>query len=227
MAQTVTPYYHILLDVLNMPVLIVGGGPVAVRKAEGLLECGACVTVVSPQFDPALTKLCAQLRSRKRGKRSMAPTLQLKKRKYRASDVKGPWLVYAATDNSELNKRICDAAHASCTLANCAEPGDAGIFGVPATVRRGVFSIAISTGGASAALSAYWRKRLEKLIGDEWGELAALLLKKREEIKARVIDPAARRKLLTLLGQGHWAAKLKKFGVAEVKRRMDVLIENA
>lgn len=224
MAQDAIPYYPILLDVACMPVLVVGAGSVALRKVGTLLECGAHVTVVSPHFDPILTKLHAKFRSRKSGKRRLGAMLELKRRKFRPSDVKGPWLVYAATDDPELNEWICNAAHGSSAWANCATPPEAGIFAVPATVRRGVFSIAISTGGASAALSAYWRKRLEKLVGDEWGELAALLLRKRDEVKARVNDPDARRTLLTRLGKGHWAAKIRKFGVAEVARRMNVLI---
>ncbi len=49
--------YPVVLDVVGRPCLVVGGGPVAVRKAAGLVECGAEVTVVAPEIDPAIGAL--------------------------------------------------------------------------------------------------------------------------------------------------------------------------
>ncbi|MEI6234600.1 MAG: bifunctional precorrin-2 dehydrogenase/sirohydrochlorin ferrochelatase [Planctomycetota bacterium] len=212
------PLYPIFLDIRSMPVLVVGGGAVAARKVADLVESGARVVVVSPAFDPGILELEANVGAH-------GGTLKLSKRLYRPGDLKGRKLVFAATDNVALNQSICKAAHALGSLANCAAPPEAGSFALPGMVRRGAFCLAVSTGGASAALSAHWRKRLDAIAGPEWGELVALLEKKRLEVKARVSDPALRRTVLSSLGRAHWAVKVKKLGVADVERRMDDVID--
>lgn len=219
MSKHAVPLYPIFLDIRGMPVLVVGGGAVAARKTADLLEAGARVTVVSPAFEDSFSEMKDRTAAAGDG-----ASLALKKRKYQSGDLNGRRLVFAATDNVELNQSICNAAHELGALANSAAPPDAGIFTVPATVRRGAFCLAISTGGASAALSAHWRKRLEKIAGPEWGELVELLEKKRLEIKNRVDDPGLRRAILSALGKARWAAKLKTSGVAEVERQMDAAI---
>ena len=214
MPQPATPPYPIFLDIRGLPVLVVGGGAVAARKVADLVDCGAHVVVVAPHVDAALLALGA----------ANARSLRVFKRTFRKSDLKGRRLVFAATDNVALNRDICDAAQAAGALTNCAAPPDAGIFSVPAHVRRGAFCLAVSTGGASAALASHWRKRLEKMAGPEWGLLVELLDQKRSDAKARVSDPEARRALLSALGQPQWAVKIKKLGVAEVARLMDAAI---
>jgi siroheme synthase-like protein len=218
MAHSAAPLYPIFLDIRGLPVLVVGGGAVAARKVADLVQSGASVVLVSPLIDAAIVALKEQRDATGLG------SLRILKRKYRPADLTGKRLVFAATDNVGLNREICDAAQAAGALANCAAPPEAGIFSVPANVRRGAFCLAVSTGGASAALAVHWRKRLEKIAGPEWGDLVELLDKKRLDAKARVADPAARRVLLSALGQAHWAAKIKKLGVAEVERRMDAAI---
>lgn len=222
MPRSAALLYPIFLDIRDWPVLVVGGGSVAARKVADLVESGASVRVVSPMMDASILALNAELSA---SNSKFAGRLRLMKRKYRGSDLNGMRLVFAATDNGALNQDVCNAAQALGALANCAAPPDAGNFTLPGMVRRGAFCLAVSTGGASAALSAHWRKRLEKIAGAEWGELVALLEKKRLDVKTRIGEPEARRTLLSSLGQAHWAAKVKKFGVDEVERRMNTAID--
>jgi len=211
------PPYPIFLGLSGVPVLVVGGGAVAARKVGDLVASGAQVTLVAPEFDGKLLTL-----ARRRGS-----TVKLIKRAFRMSDVKAQRLVIAATNDAGLNERISAAARKNGLLVNCAAPPEAGNFAVPAAVRRGNFCIAISTSGASAALAAHWRQRLEKIVGVEWGTLARLLVKMRDRAKSRIADPASRRALLRKLGKPHWAAKIKKLGAKEVERRMSALFEAA
>lgn len=206
--------YPAFLDLRGVPVVVVGGGKVAARKVADLLDAGARVNVVSPDFDPDISTLKSQ-------------SLTLVQRFFRPSDLKGQRLVFAATNNPDLNATICATAEKKGVWSNCAAPPEAGSFAVPATVRQGQFCLAISTGGASPALTAHWRKRLEKIVGAEWGELAALLQAMRAEAKAQIADPEKRRALLSELGKPHWARKIKKYGINEVKRQMKAMIAKA
>ena len=211
------PAYGAFLNLHGQPVLIVGGGTVAARKAATLLASGARVTLVAPHFDATLLKL-KKLRAN--------GSLQLLQRPFRVSDLKHQRLVFAATDDPKLNARICRAAEQKNIWSNCAAPPEAGSFSVPATVTRGRFALAVSTQGASPALAAHWRKRLEKLVGPEWGELATLQISLRKLAHERIKNPAKRRKLLLKIGHPKWAAKIKRLGVTAVKREMLALLFN-
>src|SRR5690242_13716537 len=83
-------YYPIFLDLKDRPVLVVGAGKVALRKTRGLLEAGARVTVVAPEHLAEFDKL----------------RVRMVERAFRASDLSGAALVFAATDDRLTNHRI-------------------------------------------------------------------------------------------------------------------------
>ena len=87
-------YYPIYLDIKNRNCLVVGGGAVAARKAETLMECGALVTVVSLKFVESLYELEERFR------------ITLVCRPYESSDLDGQFLVIGATNNEVLNRKI-------------------------------------------------------------------------------------------------------------------------
>jgi len=76
-------HYPVFLDLKDRPVLVVGAGKVALRKTRGLLEAGARITVVAPDCEPEFEEL----------------PVRLVRRRFRASDLAGALLVYAATDD--------------------------------------------------------------------------------------------------------------------------------
>lgn len=205
------PLYGAFLSLRGVPVLVVGGGSVAARKVATLHSCGADVRVVAREFGSQF--------------KAQNSKFKIIRRAFRFSDLKGCRLVFAATDDEKLNARICALAIKRGIWCNCAAPPEAGNFFVPAIVQRGDFAIAVSTGGASAALAAHWRKRLEKLCGEEWGELAALQAKMRELAKAKIKDAKYRRGILIKLGAAHWARKIKTLGMAAVETAMKKLID--
>jgi siroheme synthase-like protein len=141
-------YYPIFLDLKDRPVLVVGAGKVALRKTRGLLEAGARVTVVAPEWEPEFEDL--PVRRVARG--------------FRASDLGGAMLVFAATDDRLVNHRIAVAAKGRGVFANIADSGAEGDFIVPARVQRGSVQIAVSTGGESPRLSAELRRKLEDVL---------------------------------------------------------------
>jgi len=128
---------------------VVGAGRVATRKARSLLAAGASVTVIGPDATSALRRL--------RGVRWL-------RRCYRAGDLSGAKLVVAATDNLDVNRRVCAEAKRRRLLVNCAAPPQAGNFIVPSVIRHRGITIAISTGGVSPSLAKATRKKLERAL---------------------------------------------------------------
>ena len=141
-------YYPIFLDLKDRPVLVVGAGKVALRKTRGLVEAGARVTVVAPEWEPEFEDL---------------PVRRVARR-FRASDLAGAMLVFAATDDRLTNHRIGVAAKGRGIFANIADSALECDFIVPARVERGAVQIAVSTGGQSPRLAAELRRKLEEVL---------------------------------------------------------------
>lgn len=140
-------HYPIFLDLKDRPVLVAGAGKVALRKTRGLLEAGARVTVVAPEWAPEFERL----------------PVRLVRRRVRARDVAGMALVFAATNDRKVNQRIGAAARERGIFANIADRAEECDFVVPARVEREGVQVAISTGGRSPRLAVEWRKKLEGL----------------------------------------------------------------
>jgi len=142
-------HYPIFLDLKERPVLVVGGGRVALRKTKGLVEAGARVTVVSPEFQPEFEQLA----------------VRLVRRKFRARDISGCVLVFAATNDRLANHRIGVVAKGKGVFANIADSPEECDFLVPARVQHGRIQIAVSTGGENPRLAADLRRELERQLG--------------------------------------------------------------
>jgi siroheme synthase-like protein len=141
-------YYPIFLNLRDRPVLVAGAGKVGLRKTRGLLDAGAQVTVVSPVALDEFDSL---------------PVRHLRRR-FRASDLAGISLVFAATNDRTVNHRIALAARQRGILANIADSPEECDFLVPARISHGSVQIAVSTGGSSPRLAAELRRKLEQII---------------------------------------------------------------
>lgn len=152
--------YPLFLDLSNQPVVVIGAGRVATRKVRTLLKANARLTVISPRATEAVRRM------------ARAKRLAWRKRRYRTGDLRGARLVVAATDDLDVNRRVCAEAKRRGLLVNCAAPPDAGNFIVPAVVRRGPLTIAISTGGVSPATAKALRLQLEQYLRDGYAKRA-------------------------------------------------------
>jgi precorrin-2 dehydrogenase / sirohydrochlorin ferrochelatase len=141
-------HYPIFLSLKDRSVLVVGAGKVALRKTRGLLEAGARVTVVAPEWDNEFNEL----------------SVRRIDRRFRASDLSGHVLVFAATDDRLTNHRISIAAKGKGVFANIADSAEECDFVVPARIHRGSVQIAVSTGGENPRLSAELRRKLEEAL---------------------------------------------------------------
>ena len=181
-------FYPAFVDIEDQPCLVVGGGGIAEEKAAALLDCGADVTVISPDLTEALCD------------RADRGEINWIARRYEPGDVRGFRLVISATDSTEANERVYRDAEAEGVMVNVVDVPELCRFIVPSIVRRGDLCIAVSTGGKSPALAKKIRGQLEGSFGTEYAALLDLLGKYRPEMKARYPDEIeTRAKLWTSL----------------------------
>jgi precorrin-2 dehydrogenase/sirohydrochlorin ferrochelatase len=157
------PYPIVLTNLQSTRCVVVGGGQVAERKVESLLECGAQVVVVSPTITERLQGWAAEGR------------LVHTARTFEAGDVDGALLVFAATNRREVNAAVAWAGREARALVNVADDPLAGDFHTAAAVRQGDLLLAVSTGGASPAVAALVRRKLLTMFGPEYAALLELL----------------------------------------------------
>lgn len=147
--------YPVMLDLAGRLCLVVGGGPVAERKIDGLLAADARVTVVSPSLTPALLTLAAEAR------------LHWRPREYVAGDAAGFALVMVATSDASVSEAIAAECRARGIWINCADDPGRCDFILPAVFRRGALTVAVSTGGVSPTMARLVREELEARLPDD------------------------------------------------------------
>jgi len=210
-------YYPVFLDLRRRSCLVIGGGSVAERKTLSLLEAGADVTVVSPALTAKLQNL------------SSAGKITHRKKHFDENDVAGAFLVFAATDSPEANTSAAQLCRKKKLLVNVASPPGESSFIVPSVVERGDLLIAVSTSGASPALSKKVRQELEKTYGPEYEQLLTWLSAIRKRLLDEVPDETERKKIfqtivdsdvLDLLRQGKtYTAGQRMADIAGLKQR--------
>jgi siroheme synthase-like protein len=157
-------FYPVFLDLSDRRCLVVGGGTVAERRVEALLEAGAAVTLVSPTLTPALAALAA------------AGRIRHVARAYEPGDLAGAALAFTAADDPAVSPVVAREARERGVWLNAADEPVHCDFILPGLVRRGVLTVAVGSGGASPALTRALREHLDGTLGPEWaalGELAA------------------------------------------------------
>ncbi len=199
-------YIPIFFDVAGRLCVVVGGGEVAVRKVESLLEAGARVTVVSPRLSPSLQAAVA---------RGLVTHIA---RDYAPGDIKECVLVYAATDDPKLHREVAAEARTLGIPINVADVPELCSFIAPAVVKRGALQIAISTGGASPAFAARIRRELEDRFGAEYALTLDLMRAARRRLHAGEVAPAERMRRLTDLANSALPDAIAAGDVAAVER---------
>jgi precorrin-2 dehydrogenase / sirohydrochlorin ferrochelatase len=169
------PYYPLFLAVDGLTCLVVGGGEVGERKIKTLLEHGASVRLVARELTPWLNRRCSE--------KSIFMAGEL----YRRAHLEGVSLVFAATSDMDLNRKIAADAREMGIWCNMASDPALGSFIVPSVVQRGPLSIAVSTSGLSPAIARALRLKLEREFGVEWEFFVGLLGKLREHLRSRDI----------------------------------------
>jgi len=173
-------YFPVFLDLRGRRCLVVGGGRTAERKVQGLLECGARVIVVSPVLVSALAHLAA------------TGIIEHRARVFRKVDVRRCVLVLAATGVSAVDDTVAETARRHGALVNAVDRPARCDFIYGSVLRRGELQIAVSTGGRAPALAREIRRRLEPVIGAEYGALVDDVGRARHAARAAASTRTAR-----------------------------------
>jgi precorrin-2 dehydrogenase/sirohydrochlorin ferrochelatase len=206
----VAPRYPVLLDLDGRLCLVVGAGPVAARKVRGLLAVAGRVTVIAPTAVPEVADLAE------------AGRLTWRQRGYEPGDAAAGWrFVVAATDDPVLNATVVADAGGAGTWANDASDPTGGPASLPAVLRDGDVTLAVSTGGTHPGAAAWLRDLAADAIGPE--HLVALDLAR----QVREASPDGRRPdwraavesgMLDLIRTGH---------LAEAKERLQACLSSS
>lgn len=205
-------YFPVFLDLDQREVLVVGGGEKALQKLRLLAKTTARLRLIAEHVD---TEILA----------AGFANLTVETRPFAEDDVAGAVLVFAASDDEALDRRVSAAARAHGIAVNVVDgPADSS-FIVPAIVDRDPVVVAIGTEGAAPVLAREIKARLEDWLPARFGHIAARAQALRQRIKDSVLDPVLRRRTWEALLQGPWReAALAGDDVAadrELERQME------
>jgi len=206
-------FYPIMLDISARECLVVGGGRVALRKVIALLRAGASVTAVAPEFNPHFSHLGGRI--------------TLVRRSFNADDcTPSHALVIGATDSPEVNKAVYERALAlriPCNIVDCPELCS---FIVPAIVRRGDVTIAVSTGGRCPRLSRYVKSRVAAAVGPEFAGLSSYLADVRVRVRSAISDLRGRAAFWEAVFATDPCEDLRRHGWPALRERIEQLIDH-
>ena len=177
--------FPVFLKLAGRPVLVVGGGPVAASKIAALRQAGADITVVAPRVHPDIA----------------GARVRIARRRFRAADLDGAWLVVAAA-TPVVNRAVARAAERRQVFVNAVDdPANASVY-LGGVLRRDGVTIAVSTDGHAPALAGLLREGLDRLLPadlDRWMRRARSL--KRQQRRRGVPMAARRPQLLDALAR--------------------------
>lgn len=204
------PLFHKLKE---RPVLVVGGGEVALRKARLLAEAGAQLRVVAPDIRSELQTMAGEQGMFLRG--------------YQTDDLQGVGLVIAATDDEPLNARISAEAQALGIPVNVVDAPALCSVIFPAIVDRSPLIVAVSSGGDAPVLARLIRAKIETWIPATYGQLANLGKRFRERVKLMFPDVQQRRVFWEDVFQGQIAESVFAGKPAEGERLLEERLAGA
>ncbi|TAJ80619.1 MAG: uroporphyrinogen-III C-methyltransferase [Gallionellaceae bacterium] len=204
-------YLPIFTNVRNRLCLVVGGGAVARRKADVLLQAGAKVRVVALEIDAELAQ--------QQGVETIVARFEEK-------HLDGVTLIIAATDDRDTNRQVSELAQARNIPVNVVDAPELCSFIMPAILDRSPLMVAFSSGGASPVLARMMRAKLETAIPQNYSRLAAFAERFRAAVKTRVIDPAKRRIFWENVFEGVVAEKVLSGDEASAEAMLQQMLQS-
>jgi siroheme synthase-like protein len=177
--QGAQKYYPVFLNMQGQLCVVIGGGEIAERKVQALLEAGSIVTLIAPECTDGLVAMTSY------------PSVTWLQRTYQPGDLEGAFIAIAATDDRAVNEAVTKEATERNTPLNVVDVTDLCTFIAPSVIRRGPVTLAISTGGMGPALARKLRRELERNEALAFADMAEIVADVRAELKARklTVDP--------------------------------------
>ena len=206
--------YPIFVDLKNKKCLMVGGGPVALRKVRLMVSAGAKITIVAPE-------ICDDLSS------EFGDIIEHIARPFHDDDISGYRLVTAATNDPAVNRRVSQLAQARNVPVNVVDQPELCSFITPSIVDRSPVLIAISTGGDAPVLARMLRAKLEAFIPASYGKLALTMGRYRDALKQALPKERDRRMFWEKVVQGPIAELFFSGRSADAEQQLQLSINNS
>ncbi len=144
-------FLPISINVTNKKILVVGGGRVACHKIELLEKFTTNLTVVALNVCDAI-KVKGYI---------------FKEKLYEKSDLQGAFLVYACTNNNEVNQQIKVDAESFGVLVNVVDNPGLCDFISPAIFKRGNITVAVGSNGQEVRRAIAIRDKIKENLGND------------------------------------------------------------
>ncbi|MGE7918138.1 precorrin-2 dehydrogenase/sirohydrochlorin ferrochelatase family protein [Viridibacillus sp. NPDC093762] len=200
--STTMTYYPIMLQLKGKYCVVIGGGKVANRKVTSLLNAGAIVTVISPVLHEKLQE---------KWRNGLITWFE---KSFEVSDLEDAFCIIAATNLPDVNAKVKESAMAH-QLVNIVDDASGSNFIVPATLRRGDLTIAVSTSGTNPGLAKKLKDDLSLQFDDYYEEYVAFLQNARTEVLTNVIDEKCKKQLLEALLRSEFLTLTKESKIVE------------
>lgn len=202
-------YLPLFVDLRSRKVVLVGGGDVAVRKAELLLRANAALVIIAPVLNSALQRLCEQ------------QLFTWIEGEYHPQHIEKSYLVIAATDNAELNERIFHDAEKLQIFVNVVDDKPLCSFIVPSIIDRDPVVIAISSGGTAPVLARLLREKIETMLPSYLGQMAEIAGRWREKVKSSISSMRERKRFWEKSFSGHFASLVEKGQLPQAELQLE------
>ena len=203
-------YLPLFIETTGKKCLIVGGGKVASRKLIPILKAKMKVTLISPEIIEEI-----ELNFHKNN------NLKIIKRKFEPEDIKGQFLIIAATNEKTTNQKIAKLSKDNNILVNMAEDSLAGNTLIPSVVDRDPIKIAVSSGAASPILTRLVKTKLETVIPYSFSKLADIMMEYRDVVKKNFLKISDRRKFWEVFLDGPVSEMVLSGHIDKAKKALD------
>jgi len=205
--------FPIFLNVSDRNCVVIGGGKVALRKINDLIEAGALITVIAVEPLPEIENL------------SGSGEVKLLKRRFKPGDLDDAFLVFAATNDKTLNVKISEAAKQRGILVNVVDNPELCNFFSGAVVKRGPLRLAVSTSGRCPSIAAGIRKELEELYTESYGDFVQSAGELRDKIlSVQDITDEKKQQALKWLSQKETFTLFLNYGKEKVWEKLKKII---
>lgn len=206
-------YFPIFIDLEKFSTLVIGGGEVATRKVENLINFNARPKVIAPEITEELRGIINLY------------NLDFEKRKYKQGDLQGFKLVFVATDDPTLDLLIKEEAEKTGAIVNFADKPEICNFIVPSYLKRGDLVIAISTQGKAPFLSRWLRETMEKKFPRKYKEFVDLAVYFRTQIKEKKLSGKIKEIIIDEFLSIKWLEILEDDGIDYAKLLVNNLVD--
>lgn len=177
-------YFPFFVDLSGRNCLIVGGGTIALRKAQSVLEYGAVVHVIAPHICDGFNLL----------KEKYDSCIKFSERQFDKKDIEDKFFVVAATDDEQVNREVSRICFEKNILVNTVDRKEYCNFYFPSIVKDGDIVVGVSSGGNSPVLARELRKKIEDVIPENLDNINRWLGEIRPYIKEKITDEKDRKR---------------------------------